>query len=91
MTTAPSGREPDGPPLDVKRIVTSLDEDRVSYLLVGRLGASLYGAERVTKDIDVLPRTDAENLDRLAAAPCELGAFLRSGDSATTRPERCPW
>lgn len=79
MTSAPQGREPDGPPLDVKRIVATLDEHGVSYLLIGGLGATLYGAERVTQDIDLLPRTDVENLARLAAALRDLGAFLRVG------------
>ena len=48
-------------------------------LLIGGLGATLYGAERVTQDIDLLPRTDAENLSKLAAALRDLGAFLRVG------------
>lgn len=72
-----SGPEP--PPLDIKRIVTALDDHGVAYLLIGGLGATLYGADRVTQDIDVLPSTDADNLTRLAAALRELGAFLRVG------------
>lgn len=67
------------PPLDVKRVVTALDQRGVQYLLIGGLGATLYGAERVTQDIDVLPRTDGENLSRLAFALRDLGAFLRVG------------
>ncbi len=69
----------DGPPLDVKRIVSTLGRHGVAYLLIGGLGATLYGAERVTQDIDLLPRTDADNLDRLATALRDLGAFLRVG------------
>lgn len=78
MNSAP-GLGPDGPALDVKRIVGTLDRRGVSYLLIGGLGATLYGAERVTQDIDVLPRTEAENLARLAVALRDLGAFLRVG------------
>ncbi|MGI8756325.1 MAG: hypothetical protein ACR2MB_10810 [Acidimicrobiales bacterium] len=69
----------EGPPLDVKRIVVALDRHGVAYLLIGGLGATLYGAERVTQDIDLLPRTDVDNLARLATALRDLGAFLRVG------------
>lgn len=79
MSGDPHRPEGDGPALDVKRMVATLDSHGVSYLLIGGLGATLYGAERVTQDIDVLPRTDAENLARLAAALLDLGAFLRVG------------
>jgi len=78
VNSAP-GLGPDGPALEVKRIVGTLDRRGVSYLLIGGLGATLYGAERVTQDIDVLLRTDAENLARLAVALRDLGAFLRVG------------
>ena len=79
MSSDPPGPRPDGPALDVARIVAALDRHGVAYLLIGGLAATLYGAERVTQDIDVLPRTDAENLSRLAAALRDLGAFLRVG------------
>lgn len=79
MSSAPPGRGADPPPLDVKRIVSTLDEHGVQYLLIGGVGASLYGAERLTQDVDVLPETELENLTRLAAALRDLGAFLRVG------------
>lgn len=79
MSSDVPGSGTDGPPLDVKRIVSTLGRHGVVYLLIGGLGATLYGAERVTQDIDLLPRTDADNLDRLATALRDLGAFLRVG------------
>ncbi|MBI2704021.1 MAG: hypothetical protein HYX32_01835 [Actinobacteria bacterium] len=79
MKSAPTSPEPEPPPLDVKRIVSTLDTHGVQYLLIGGLGATLYGAERVTQDIDLLPRTDSENLARLASAFRDPGAFLRVG------------
>ena len=68
-----------GPPLDVRRVLEVLNGHGVDYLIVGGLAARLYGAERLTKDIDLVPRSDAANLDRLAGALRELGAFLRVG------------
>jgi len=70
----------DNPPdLDVDRVVATLDRHGVAYLLVGGVAARFHGAKRPTQDIDLLPRNDRENLDRLAAALAELGAFLRIG------------
>ena len=60
-------------------MVATLDRHGVAYLLVGGVAARFHGAERPTQDIDVLPRSDRENLDRLAATLVELGAFLRIG------------
>jgi hypothetical protein len=90
VKSAPPNQEPEQPPLDVKRIVSTLDRHGVQYLLVGGVGATLYGAERVTQDIDLLPDTDSENLARLASALLDLGASSESGASATTRLVPCP-
>jgi hypothetical protein len=86
----PSDQGAEAPPLDVKRIVTALDRHGVQYLLIGGLAASLYGAQRVTQDIDVLARADGENLERLAAALLELGAFLRVGGLSDAEARALP-
>lgn len=65
------------PEVDWVRITECLDRHRVEYLIVGGLAAQLHGATRPTGDFDSLPRTTAENLDRLASAMRELNAFLR--------------
>lgn len=67
------------PALDIRRVVEALDRHQVAYLLVGGVAARFHGAERLTKDVDLVPRSEADNLDRLAAALRELGAFLRVG------------
>lgn len=78
------------PDLDVDRVVATLDRHGVAYLLVGGVAARFHGAERPTQDIDVLPRNDRENLDRLAAALAELGAFLRIGGMADEEARALP-
>jgi len=65
--------------LDVRRLVECLDRHQVEYLIVGGIGAQLYGAQRPTFDFDSLPATSKENLGRLAAAMRELRAYLRVG------------
>lgn len=75
------------PPLDLVRIVESLEQHGVSYVIVGGVAGRLHGASRLTFDLDVLARRDVENLDRVAAVLRELGAFLRVGglDDETAR------
>ena len=73
-TTSPS----EHPDLDVVRIIETLDRHEVDYLLVGGLAASAHGARRVTYDFDALADHRDENLDRLAGALTELGAFYRT-------------
>ena len=70
----------DASSLDLERILRTLERNGVEYVLVGGLGARAHGATRPTEDVDVVPRSSGENLDRLAAAPRELGARLRVGD-----------
>lgn len=65
-----------GPPLDLPRLVETLDRHGVDYVLVGGIAARAHGAARPTLDVDCVPRPGVENLQRLAAAMGELGARL---------------
>lgn len=68
---------PEGPHLDIARLVATLDRFGVEYLLVGGVAAQAYGAERQTVDFDCLARRNGDNLDRLAEAMRSLHARLR--------------
>lgn len=61
-------------PFDPERIVRVLGAHGVRYVLIGALGARLYGFPRVTADLDITPDTEPRNLERLAAALRELEA-----------------
>lgn len=63
--------------LDAAAIVACFDRHHVDYLVVGGMAARLQGALRLTDDFDALPKTDHENVTRLAVALRELGARLR--------------
>lgn len=63
--------------VDWLAITECFGRHRVAYLIVGGVGAQLHGAVRPTNDFDSLPDVSEDNLDRLAAALRELGAFLR--------------
>ena len=61
-------------PLDPGRIIRTLHENDVQFVLIGALAARLYGFPRLTADADITPATTKENLDRLAQALRVLGA-----------------
>jgi hypothetical protein len=67
---------PDSAPLDPERIIQTLGQHDVAYVLIGALAARLHGFPRLTADADITPARDAENLEKLAAALRELDAHV---------------
>jgi hypothetical protein len=61
-------------PLDAQRILEELARHRVDFVLVGGMAAQTHGNTRMTDDVDLIPRPDPENLERLADALGSLGA-----------------
>jgi hypothetical protein len=57
-----------------ERIVAALNAGNVSYVVVGGFAVAAHGVVRATRDLDVVPDPDVENLDRLANALMDLGA-----------------
>jgi hypothetical protein len=80
--------DPNGPPLDALGLIAALDRHNVEYVLVGGLAAVVYGATRLTTDIDVVPKWNTDNHTKLAAALRELHAGLRvqGSDAAVAFP-----
>lgn len=64
-------------PFQPDRILEVLARHRVCCVVIGGYAALLAGAEVITRDIDITPALDDENLDRLAAALAELNAAIR--------------
>lgn len=54
--------------LDTERILLSLAEHEVDYVLVGGLAVQTHGHLRTTFDVDIVPRPSRANLERLARA-----------------------
>ncbi len=54
-------KRPEGPALDVERILETLSRHHVDYLVLGGTAAHAYGAERVTVDFDCLPERSPDN------------------------------
>lgn len=66
--------------LDPERLLRTLVDHEVEFYVVGAVAAWLQGNPSVTLDLDVMPRRDIDNADRLAAALNELSARPRGSD-----------
>lgn len=66
-------------PVAFERVIETLNEHKVKYVVIGGLAAVLQGVPLPrTADIDVTPASDQRNKKRLAAALRELEARLRA-------------
>lgn len=69
------------PDVDVEAIVAALAAHQIAYVVIGGLAAELYDvAMPPTRDVDITPALDYENLSRLAEALNELDARFRVVD-----------
>jgi hypothetical protein len=66
-------------PLDAERILRTLADHEVEYILIGGLAVQTHGHVRTTNDADLIPAPQPANLKRLAAA-------LRSLDARVLNP-----
>jgi hypothetical protein len=67
--------------LDAATIIASLNRHGVRYVVIGALAAQLQGAPIPrTRDIDITPASDDDNLERLSRALHELNARIRTAD-----------
>ena len=66
--------------VDAARIVEVLNHHGVLYVVIGGYAAELHEVAGLppTRDIDVCPSTNRENLERLSDALSELGALIRT-------------
>jgi hypothetical protein len=80
---------PPEPVFDPRRMVLSLAEHGVDFVVVGGVAVQTHGHGRSTRDLDVVPRPDLLNLSRLGEALASLGARLHraSGPLDVTDPQ----
>ncbi len=60
--------------LDIQALLRELVESEVEFLLIGGVAVGYHGYVRATKDVDVVPAPDRENLERLARVLERVGA-----------------
>ncbi len=68
--------------LDPERLLRVLVDHEVEFCVIGAVAAWLQGNPSVTLDLDVMPRRELDNAERLAAALNALHARPRGGDTA---------
>lgn len=66
-----------------------LNDHDVRYVVIGNLGATLYGSPLVTSDADICPSRDHDNLKALAGALNEMGARIRAPGVPEGLPFAC--
>jgi hypothetical protein len=71
----------DQPELSPERLLRTLSDHQVDYVLIGGVALQAYGHVRTTLDLDLIAAWAPGNLRRLAAALKELGAQLRGVDA----------
>jgi hypothetical protein len=72
-----------------EEILRVLEGHAVRYLIIGGVAATLHGSPLITRDTDICPSRDAENLTRLADALRALGARIRTLDAPEGLPFAC--
>jgi predicted nucleotidyltransferase len=76
------------PPLDVAALFQRLNNAGVDFVLIGGLAVNAHGVIRSTKDVDIVPAADPQNLARLAALLKDLDARqLGVGDDGFSENE----
>lgn len=54
------------PDLDIRGLLEELVQGGVDFLVIGGVAVGYHGHVRATKDVDVVPAPDSDNLERLA-------------------------
>lgn len=63
-------------PAQAQEVATAFARHEVDYMFLGKSGAILLGYPGTTQDVDVYPRKDRENGQRIVAALADLGFDL---------------
>jgi predicted nucleotidyltransferase len=62
------------PELDIRGILAELTSEGVEFLVIGGVAVGFHGYVRATKDVDIVPAPDHQNLERLAQVLRKLDA-----------------
>jgi hypothetical protein len=68
------------PSFDPLRLFRELNGEGVRYVVIGGFAANLLGSPTLTRDLDICPSRDRDNLDALATVLRTLHARLRGVD-----------
>jgi hypothetical protein len=58
-------------------LLSALSRERVSFVIIGGIAATLHGSARLTNDLDIAYERTPQNIERLAAALSPFQPYLR--------------
>ena len=58
-------------------LLCALLKERVSFVIIGGIAATLHGSARLTNDLDIAYERSSENIERLTAALLPFQPYLR--------------
>jgi predicted nucleotidyltransferase len=61
-------------------MLAELTREEVEFLIIGGVAVGFHGYVRATKDVDIVPAPDPQNLERLARVLRELDAEIEGGN-----------
>lgn len=68
------------PELDIRGILAELNREGIEFLVIGGVAVGFHGYVRATKDVDIVPAPDPQNLERLARMLRELDAQVEGAE-----------
>ena len=68
------------PDLDIRGLLEELVQGGVDFLVIGGVAVGYHGHVRATKDVDVVPAPDPENLEKLAHVLRRLDTQVEGAD-----------
>jgi hypothetical protein len=68
------------PELDIRGILAELTSEGVEFLVIGGVAVGFHGYVRATKDVDIVPAVDPENLEKLARVLRGLEAQIEGAE-----------
>jgi predicted nucleotidyltransferase len=71
------------PELDIQGILEALDRGGVEFLVIGGVAVGFHGFVRATKDVDIVPSPEPQNLEKLAGALVALNAQIEGAEEFT--------
>jgi predicted nucleotidyltransferase len=74
------------PLLHADRILRTLLDNDVRFVLIGGLAAQVHGSPSLTGDVDICFALDRENLTRLSEALASMAAIRRGMDAGMNAP-----
>lgn len=68
------------PELDIRGILAELNCEGVKFLVIGGVAVGFHGYVRATKDVDIVPAPDPQNLEKLARVLRKLDAEIEGAE-----------